>query len=108
MKKITAEEILLVSSTKFAKRDFASKDPGEETESGLGPIERLELACWQGLLDEFIQSSPVNQVNGDKLFMWKIHVTGAFVCVELGQVPQVLEKYYSLNPELCLLETNMN
>lgn len=106
-KKLTKQEILLLTGSSFARRDFCETRPGQMP-ANLSPVESLEAACWNGLLDQFIDEAPVNKRNGDKLFLWKIHVADAFLCVELSQSPGSIDPYYSLDPYLYLPGWNFN
>ena len=103
------QEILLLTSSSFAQGDLCKNDFFEEDRrQGLSPVERLEEACWNGLLDEFLSNTPANQTSGNKLFLWKIHVAQAFLCVELCQAPSPLDYYSSLDPYLFLPLMNCN
>jgi hypothetical protein len=99
----TKREILLLTTSSFAQRelcenDFSENDTGREPT----PVERLEEACWNGLLGDWIRGAPANMNNGEKLFLWKIHIAGAFLCIELSQTPSALNRVYSLDPYLFL------
>jgi hypothetical protein len=103
------QEILLLTSSSFAQRDLCKNEFFEEDDrQGLSPVERLEEACWNGLLKEFISSTSSNHENGDKLFLWKIRVSETFLYVELCQAPSPLDYYSSLDPCLFLRLMNCN
>lgn len=108
-KNIATQEILLLTASSFAQRDLCDRDLFEDNSGErLNPEEKLEEACWNGFLDEFLSSSPANRENNSKLFLWKIHVADAFLCVELAQSPSTLDCYYSLDPYLFLTLKNYN
>ena len=101
------QEILLVIKSSFAQRDLCSGDHGINQGKALSPEERLEEACWNGLMDEFIDGAPLNRKNG-KLFLWKIHAADKFLCIEMSQFPGELEPFYSLDPHFFLGSKNKN
>lgn len=103
------QEILLVTESSFAKRDLSLNDHFENNHQyRLNPVERLEEACWNGLLNEFLTTAPSNRKNGDKLFLWKIHVAETFLCVELYQSPSVIDETTSVDPYIFLPVKNYN
>ena len=106
---IPKQEILLLTASSFAQRDLCGNDSFEDNaEKELNPIERLEEACWNGLLDEFINNTPVLNKTGNKLFLWKMHVADAFLCVELSGAPSAIDHFHSLDPYLFLSLKNYN
>ena len=108
-KNIPTQEILLLTASSVAQGDLCDLDLLKDNSGKrLNPVEKLEEACWNGLLDEFISNSRSNTKHGDQLFLWKIHVTDAFLCVELGQAPSVTDHYYSLDPYSHLEVQNYN
>jgi len=103
------QEILLLTASSFAQGELCDKDSFEDNSSKrLSPVEKLEEACWNGLLDEFLSNRRANGKNGNKVFLWKIHVADAFLCVELAQPPTAIDHYYSLDPYLFLSLKNYN
>ena len=103
MEKHTAvQEILLLTASSFAQKDLVDGDSFEDSGKRPGPVEKLEEACWNGLLDDFFRNTPSNSRNGNKLFLWKIHVADAFLCVELAQSPSAPDRFHSLDPYLFL------
>ena len=106
-KHTVTQEILLVTASSFAQRDLCGD--GSENEVGIPriPADRLEEACWNGLLDDFLAGAPKDRKHA-RLFLWKIHVADAFVCVELAQSPGEIEAIHSLDPQLFLSLRNRN
>ena len=97
------QEILLSTASSFAQGELCDKDLSKDNPGKrLSPVEKLEEACWNGLLNEFLSNKRAIGKNGNQLFLWKIHVADAFLCVELAQSPPALDHYYSLDPYLFL------
>jgi len=102
-KNIPTQEILLSTGSSLVQGELCDKDLLKDNSGKrLSPVERLEEACWNGLLDEFLSNKRATGKNGNQLFLWKIHVAEAFLCVELPQAPPALDHYYSLDPYLFL------
>lgn len=91
------KEILLITTSSFAKRELSSRDASNGNATGFA-MERLEEACWNGLLGDFFRQAPSNRSIGDKLFLWKIHVADKFLCIELSQAPSDFDCFHSLDP----------
>jgi hypothetical protein len=70
--------------------------------------EKLEEACWNGLLPELLRSVPVNNNDNEKMFLWKTHVGDMFLCIELSKTPDPVDGFYSLDPYLFLPLKNYN
>ena len=104
---IPTQEILLSTTSSFAQEELCDTDLLKDNSGKrLSPIEKLEESCWNGLLDEFFINKRAIGKNGDQLFLWKIHVADAFLCVELAQAPPALDRHYSLDPYLFLALKN--
>jgi len=97
------QEILLLTASSFARRESCVNDFSKDNNrKNLSPVERLEEACWNGLLTDFLEAAPPNRRNGEKLFLWKIHVAKVFLCIELSQTPSSADSIHSLDPYLFL------
>ncbi len=105
-KHTVTQEILLITASSFAQKDLCDKD-SENNSIPSRSSEKLEEACWNGLLDELLTNSPQTRKYG-KLFIWTIHVSQAFLCVELAQSPEGIEAAFSLDPHMFLKLRNVN
>ena len=90
------QEILLVTTTTFANKEWCEKNAQEGTHQS--PIEHLEEACWNGLLDELLPEIIEKSVFGKSLSMWQIRQCKSFLEIELGEYPVSIENYFSLDP----------
>ena len=54
---ITNHEILLFTGTRFTSRELCSRDNEKDNGRINSPIEKLEKACWDGLLYELFPDS---------------------------------------------------
>ena len=70
-------------------------------------VERLEQACWNGMLDEFLPGL-VMHLEGKTLFMWEIQTAKSFLHIDLcDQVPSSNNEY-SIDPYIFLYHLNFN
>ena len=93
----TQQEILLITGTTFSSRQCYEKDEGEN-QSGMSEVEQLEEACWNGLLPQMLPEI-YEQPAGDKtLYMWQITEAASFLEIELGELPEEKERYFSIDP----------
>jgi hypothetical protein len=102
----TQQEILLLTGTSFSSRQWCGKDELEK--SRLSEKERLEEACWYGLVKEmlpelFRQSTPEN-----KVFLWKILEGKSFLELDMGETPFNKDRFYSIDPYSFLSETSFS
>ena len=89
---ILQQEILLLTGTSFAQRQLSEKDVKDDR-SNLSESEKLEEACWTGLLDELLPEIITNK----KLYIWHIGDTEFSLQIELSEYPSG-EKQFSINP----------
>lgn len=90
------QEILLMTGTTFSTRQWCEKDPGKQ--NNLTEKEHLEEACWNGLIQEMIPEIYEQAEGNKKLFLWQIKEGNSFIELELGEVPEVKDKYFSIDP----------
>ena len=92
----TQQEILLVTGTTFAAREWSEKESSRE--SSLTEKEQLEAACWNGLLPEILPEVYFHTDHNKKLFLWQIKEGKSFIDLELGDFPEEMEKEFSIDP----------
>jgi hypothetical protein len=108
MKKINpGQEILLLTNSSLAQRELCADDfsPNNKTNS---LAEKLEEACWNGLLNEWLPGVMAKGKKQKDMFLWQINVANKFLCVQLAKAPLSTDHYYSLDPYLFLPEQNIN
>src|SRR5580658_1199894 len=96
----TQQEILLITGTSFAAGQWTDSD-----ETGIGDAlderEKLEIACWNGLLGEMLPE--LCQQPGTKpLYLWKILEGSSFLELDLGDCPMAKDGDFSIDPYLFL------
>jgi hypothetical protein len=92
----TQQEILLLTGTKFSEREWAEKIV--EDKNKLSATEKLEDACWNGLLNEMLPELVQKTKEGKKLFLWHIRHCRAFLGIDLSEASPLIEREYSIDP----------
>jgi hypothetical protein len=104
--KFTQQEVLLHTATGFAHRQWADKDAnGSEN---LTAIQKLEKACWDGLVKELIPELNINLSSQIKLWLWQVHETKSFLALDFYEYPGPKEKEYSIDPYIFLDKLRSN
>ena len=103
----TQQEILLITGTGFASRQWCEKD-GSENKKMLTEKERLEEACWNGLVKEMLPELFRTANKENKIFLWKICEGKSFLELDLGETPFKKDRFYSIDPYSFLDTKNYN
>ena len=80
----TQQEILLLTGTHFTSRQWSTKD--DIVSDNLSEEEKLEEACWNGLLPEMLPELYRQPIGTKQLFVWQIKEGASFLELELGEV----------------------
>src|SRR4051812_30451779 len=93
---IIKQEILLLIAP-FSQKKLCEKDApnGVRHQSY---ADQLEEACWNGLLDELLDSIIEKTTSGKRLCLWHIQQEKSFLQIELCDDPQFTERYLSIDP----------
>ncbi|HMH31711.1 MAG TPA: hypothetical protein VK543_01710 [Puia sp.] len=102
----TQQEILLVTTSSFAHREWSERD--EENKAKGSDMEELQKACWNGLLKEMLPEIDPEFTIGKKLWLWQIRETRSFLEIELSDYPSPKEKWFSIDPYAFLQEQDYN
>ena len=92
--KSTQQEILLMTNTTFAARQWCEKDAEKNT---LTPQEQMEEVCANGLMRELLPEvfeTPENK----KLYLWQMRPGFSFLQLELGEFPLAIDDEHSIDP----------
>jgi hypothetical protein len=93
----TQQEILLVTGTTFSLREFTVTSDGLDY-NHLTEKQKLEVACWNGLLPEMLPEIFKQHSVNKKLYLWEIRETSSFIELELGEKYLEFEKEFSIDP----------
>jgi hypothetical protein len=104
MNNINRQEVLLMTGSSFAARQFAT---GDETNKK-SATDELKEACWSGLMRDLLPEIFSAFPDKSGLFLWEIHEGLSFLELDLGTSPAGKELEYSIDPYLCMQTLNMN
>ena len=93
----TQQEILLVTGTSFSSQEFC--EPIDDLDYNLlTETEKLEVACWNGLLYDLLpEICKFHSVN-KKLYLWEIIKASSFIELKLCETYLELENQFSIDP----------
>jgi hypothetical protein len=100
----TQQEILLLTGTSFSSRQWCQKDESND-KNRLTEKERLEEACWYGLVKEMLPELFRQSINDKKVFLWKILEGKSFLELDMAETPFKKDRFYSIDPYSFLSET---
>lgn len=106
MKSSVQQEILLMTNSNLSKRNLCEKNSNEAGKH-FSNVERLEQACWNGMLDEFLPGL-VMHIDGKTLFLWEIQSAKNFLHIDLCDQMPSAEKEHSIDPYVFLDHLNEN
>jgi hypothetical protein len=99
---ILQQEIVLYTGTSFSQRQIFTGNNKNDSKD-LTESERLEKACWDGMLDEMLPEIVANK----KLHIWQIWDTEFSLQVEFSKYP-ASQKGSSINTHYFLRTMNNN
>ena len=94
------QEILLMTDTTFAKKEWCEKDG--QSNKVASTNERLEEACWNGLLNEMLPDILEKSSTGKNLSLWQIIQCRSFLEIDLYESYVSEDQIHSINPYLVL------
>ena len=83
-----------MTNTTFSSRQWNDKDDSSRAKQ-LSEKERLEEACWNGLLGEML---PEISEPSKSLHIWQVREGSSFLEVELSEFPSEKDKHFSIDP----------
>ena len=99
---------MLFIDSHFCSREFCRRDEGLRGMELNLHREKLENACWAGLLFEMIPELVALNLTGEKAFIRDIHTAGHFMLINRGMEAEQVEEPYSLDPYLFLNKNKAN
>src|ERR1700712_5744001 len=93
----TQMEILILTGTTFSAGQISDKNE-PASKPGRTEKEILTEACWNGLLPALLPEICEQIPEGKKMYLWEIKEADAFIELELGEMQEDKEKYFSINP----------
>ena len=93
----TQQEILLCTGTSFSLQEFSETSDGINY-NHLSEKEKLEVACWNGMLPVMLPEIFKPHAADKKLYLWEIREGSSFIELEMGEIHLELEKQHSIDP----------
>ena len=106
-KKYFQIEILLVTGTTFSAGNWVGKEDGPPGRQ-LSESERLQEACWNGLLKIMLPEIWIDPPSGGTLYLWEVREAQSILTLELSEVPLPIEPAWSITPATLLSRQNLN
>ena len=100
------QEILLMTNTTFARREWCEKSQNNGRDPSA--IDQLEEACWNGMLESLLPGIMERTASGRRLFLWQVVPYNSFLKIELCESPFYGQIEVSINPYLFLSEMTAN
>jgi len=92
----TQMEVIILTGTSFSAGRFSDKNTYNKP--GRSEKEILTEACWNGLLPEILPEVVEQLPAGKKIYLWEIKEADAFIELELGELQESTDRYFSINP----------
>ncbi len=100
------QEILLFTNTSFAHMEFSGRKNDDSSNSSHSVEDRLEEACWNGLLPDLLPELTSDSIWVYHLYLWRIKLGNSSLCIDLADQPVNDDSHFSLNPALFLNTVN--
>jgi len=93
----TQQEVILVANTGFTSREYNDKNTNDSNKN-LSEREKLQEACWNGLVQEKLPEIFIPVKEAEKMYMWQLRESNHLLTLEMGEYPKDMEVYYSIDP----------
>jgi hypothetical protein len=93
------QEILLIRATSFVTNVLTKKDDARHNDH-LFDNERLEEACWNGMVQTKLPELFLEVPDCKGFFIWQINEAEFFLVLEMGETPTGVDGYSSISPYL--------
>jgi hypothetical protein len=100
-------EVLLVIGTTFSTANWVNKDDNTDARHH-SEIERLEEACWNGLLKPMLPELWVDPPNDGILYLWEVKQGESCLKLELSEILVSMDPRQSIAPLSFLSFQNNN
>lgn len=93
----TQQEIILVSGSRFANRQYIEKDT-TDNQQNQSREEKFREACWNGILKEILPEIFLLSGNQPGMYMWQMREAQFILAMEMAAVPTDIDLYLSIDP----------
>ena len=103
----TYKEILLFTGTHFSSRQYIQRNDEDEGRQ-FNDRDQLKDACWNGMMPEILPEVFNENEDSRKLFVWELRDGDSFIELELGEAPEDVDRFDSIDPYRFFSSLNMN
>jgi hypothetical protein len=96
-KKYVQVEVLLLTDTTFVAGSLVFKEDTTGRVDG-SKIDRLQEACWNGLVETMLPEVWIKPPNKGTLYLWEIKEAQSFLELTLSEIPLPVDRHSSINP----------
>jgi acyl-CoA synthetase (AMP-forming)/AMP-acid ligase II len=100
----TSQEIVLLTSTKFAAREYLDKN---ENKTSPDKLNKLAEACWNGMIPAMLPEL-FDDANDKRRIMWQLEEYDRCLYARLGEDSQMPDAGFSLDPYVLFENRNEN
>jgi hypothetical protein len=97
----TNQEILLLSNSKFFKRDWVELRDNKNDKQ-LSQKQMLIQRCWNGMLKEMMPEILQTESGKKPLTLWEINESGNMLDLRFGDIDKEMNNEWSINPYVSL------
>ena len=103
----TYQEILLLPATSFFNKDWCEKSNPENSKK-LSQKEQLIQLCWNGVLPELLPEICETTNEAKPLTLWEINETDKLLDLRLGELNELMNNEWSINPYVFMAMATLN
>jgi hypothetical protein len=93
----TQQEIILVSGSSFASRQYIERDMADNQGKQSGE-ERFKDACWNGLLKDILPEIFIMSGNAPGMYLWQMREAQYILALEMAELPNQIDYHQSIDP----------
>jgi len=100
--KILQQEILLVSKSEFAERQYCEKDEADQAKN-ISKEDKFKTACWNGMVKDMLPELFLPFGSETKMFIWQMRECKNTLTLEFAEAPADIDFFASIDP-YCFME----
>ena len=104
---IHQQEILLACNSQFFSKIYFDKCNESSSDISM-EWEKIEEACWNGLLEEVLPEIFTMVIFVRPIYVWKIREYNSIMEIDMGEYPARKDNYFTIDPYKFLAIGRMN
>jgi hypothetical protein len=94
---IHQQEILLTFNSRFLSKIYFEKCNAASSDIFI-ELEKIEEACWNGLLEEVLPEIFTMDIYARPIFIWRIREYNSVMEIDMGEYPSDKENFFCIDP----------